>query len=116
MREMRIRSAYASTRKHCYLFQMWRTYGAHLSVKRYIVSARARIAMENELCRFPDRETGGLLLGYSDTLQGICILEATDGGYQNTIHEPYCFQYDDAYVTHVCGILSEMYTPPLDIV
>lgn len=72
--------------------------------------------MENELRRFPDTETGGLLLGYSDTLQGICILEATDGGYLNTIHEPYCFQYDDAYVTHVCGILSEMYTPPLDVV
>ena len=72
--------------------------------------------MENELRRFPDTETGGLLLGYADPKQGIVVREATDSGYQNTIHEPCCFQYDNTYVAHICAVLSELYTPPLDVV
>lgn len=95
---------------------MWWPYGANLREKRYVISTRARIAIENELRRFPDMETGGFLLGYSDESYGVYILEATDGGYQNVLHEPCCFQYDNAYIEHVCTILSEIYTPQLDVV
>lgn len=87
-----------------------------MSARNYIISARAKTAMENELRRFPDTETGGLLLGYADMLNGVVVMEATDSGYQNTIHEPCCFQYDNAYILHICTVLSELYTPPLDVV
>lgn len=72
--------------------------------------------MKNELKRFPDTETGGLLLGYSESENGISILEATDGGYQNTIHTVASFQYDTAYEEHLCNILSQLYQPPLQLV
>ena len=78
-------------------------------------SVRAKAAMQNELARFPEQETGGLLLGYADAAH-IEVLEATDGGYQNTVHEPDCFAYDVAYEEHLCGILSELYDPPLQLV
>ena len=70
----------------------------------------------NELSRFPDTETGGVLLGYSEGQKGVSILEATDGGYEDTLHEPFSFQYDSQYVAHMSMVLSELYTPPLDIV
>ena len=91
-------------------------YGTNLSVRKYVISARAKTAIENELCRFPDTETGGLLLGYADIQQGVVVMEATDGGHQNVIHEPCCFQYDNTYAMHICTILAELYTPPLDVV
>lgn len=79
------------------------------------ISARAQTAMEKELGRFPDVETGGLLLGYADA-QRVVVLEATDSGYRNTIHEECCFSYDAEYEEHICGVLSELYDPPLDLV
>ena len=72
--------------------------------------------MEQELSRFPDTETGGLLLGYSEPESGISILEATDSGYQNTIHTPGSFQYDTTYEEHLCNLLSLLYQPPLQLV
>lgn len=84
--------------------------------KKYFLSMRAQTAMNNELRRFPETETGGLLLGYSDTKKGVQILEATDGGYRNVLHEKTAFEYDIPYVEHICTILSELYAPPLDIV
>ena len=72
--------------------------------------------MENELSCFPDTETGGLLLGYSELESGISILEATDSGYQNTIHTVGSFQYDAAYEEHLCNLLSQLYQPPLRLV
>lgn len=80
-----------------------------------VIAARAGRAMQNELARFPETETGGLLLGYSGP-DGITILEATDGGYRDTIHEPDCFEYDAAYEEHLCGVLSLLYDPPLTLV
>lgn len=87
-----------------------------MSKKQYSISARAKKAMENELRRFPHLETGGLLLGYSDSVYGIQVLEAVDGGYQNVLHESRTFQYDNAYVVHVCEQIAELYTPPLAVV
>lgn len=78
-------------------------------------SFRAKAAIQNELARFPLLETGGLLLGYADAVH-IAVLEATDGGYQDTIHEPGCFAYDAAYEEHLCSVLSELYDPPLQLV
>ena len=72
--------------------------------------------MEQELSRFPDTETGGLLLGYSEPESGISILEATDSGYQNTIHTPGSFQYDTTYEEHLCNLLSLLYQPSLQLV
>lgn len=72
--------------------------------------------MENELRRYPDVETGGLLLGYSDADRGVFVAEAADGGYRNALREPCSFQYDEEYVAHVCAIVSALYTPPLDVV
>lgn len=72
--------------------------------------------MENELSRFPATETGGLLLGYSELESGISILDATDSGYQNTIHTVGSFQYDVAYEEHLCNLLSQLYHPPLRLV
>lgn len=72
--------------------------------------------MENELARFPDTETGGLLLGYSDFHGGIHVAEAADGGYRNTIHESDCFAYDTDYEAHFCQVVGQLYTPPLEIV
>lgn len=72
--------------------------------------------MANELKHFPTTETGGLLLGYSDSEKGISIFEATDSGYQNTAHDVGSFQYDIAYENHLCNFLSELYQPPLQLV
>lgn len=81
-----------------------------------VISRRARAVIESELGRFPDTETGGLLLGYSDPERGIRILEATDSGYRDVIHEAGSFQYDFAYEEHVCSILCGLYQPPLQLV
>lgn len=81
-----------------------------------IISKRATAIIKNELSRFPDTETGGLLLGNSKAGKEIVILEATDSGYQNSIHEVSCFQYDVAYEEHVCQLLSQLYQPPLQLV
>ncbi|QUO21868.1 hypothetical protein KFE18_15105 [Clostridiaceae bacterium Marseille-Q4143] len=75
--------------------------GLHIVNKMYcFISKRAQIVIKNELSRFPDTETGGVLLGYSKSKRDISILEATDSGYQNVIHEYGYFQYDIAYEEH----------------
>lgn len=81
-----------------------------------VISGRAQAVIEIELSRFPDTETGGLLLGYSELGNGVLILEATDSGYQDVIHEVGCFQYDIAYEEHLCGLLSQLYQPSLQLV
>lgn len=81
-----------------------------------VISKRAQAVIELELSRFPDTETGGLLLGYSEPGNGVLVLEATDSGYQDVIHEVGCFQYDIAYEEHVCGLLSQLYQPALQLV
>ena len=79
------------------------------------ITMRALCAMQQELSRYDDVETGGVLLG--DFADGILtIREATDGGYQNVIREKNTFQYDHDYVSHVASILSELYTPPLALI
>lgn len=70
--------------------------------------------MRNELARFPDTETGGLLLGYVQE-QHIQVLEATDAGYRDAVHEADCFAYDAAYEEHLCHVLSSLYDPPLEL-
>ena len=87
-----------------------------MNKKKYIISSRARKAMENELCRFPNLETGGVLLGYSDKEHGIQVLEVVDGGYQYVIREMHSFQYDNEYVIHLCEQIAELYTPALKVV
>lgn len=83
---------------------------------RCVISRRAQAVIEAELSCFPDTETGGLLLGYSETGADILILEATDSGYRDVIHETGCFQYDIAYEKHLCSLLSQLYQPPLQLV
>ena len=80
------------------------------------ISRRAQTVIEIELGRFPDTETGGLLLGYSDPESGVTVLEATDSGYQNVIHEIGCFQYDIVYEEHLCNFLCQLYQPPLQLI
>lgn len=80
------------------------------------ICARARRAMENELSRYPNLETGGLLLGRSDGAGDIKIMEATDGGYRNTVHEEDEFAYDPEYQAHMCEVLCNIYDPPLQVV
>lgn len=81
-----------------------------------IISRRAQAVIEIELAHFPDTETGGLLLGRASPENDISILEATDSGYQNTIHTPGSFQYDAAYEEHLCCFLSQLYQPPLQLI
>lgn len=81
-----------------------------------IISRRARAVIEAELNLFPDTETGGLLLGYSEPGKDILILEATDSGYGDVIHETGSFQYDIAYEAHLCNFLSQLYQPSLQLV
>lgn len=81
-----------------------------------VISKRAWAVVEAELSRFPDTETGGLLLGYSESSADVLILEATDSGYRDVIHETGCFQYDIAYEEHLCNVLSQLYQPPLQLV
>lgn len=83
---------------------------------RCVISRRAQAVIEIELSRFPDTETGGLLLGYSEPGHGVLILEATDSGYRNVIHEAGCFQYDIAYEEHLCGLLRQLYQPSLQLI
>lgn len=80
------------------------------------ISKRAQAVIETDLGRFPDTETGGLLLGYSESENGLFVLEATDSGYQNTVHTVGSFQYDNAYEEHLCNFLSQLYQPPLTLV
>lgn len=72
--------------------------------------------MQNELRRFPETETGGLLLGHRTSSCEISVVAATDGGYQNAIHDSHYFCYDVAYVHHVCNIISQLYDPPLELI
>lgn len=81
-----------------------------------IFSRRAQTVIEIELSHFPDAETGGLLLGRTDPENNLYIFEATDSGYQNTIHTPGSFQYDAAYEEHLCCFLSQLYQPPLQLI
>ena len=83
---------------------------------RCVISKRAQAVIEAELSRFPDTETGGLLLGYSEPGADVLILEATDSGYRDVIHEIGCFQYDIAYEEHLCSLLSQLYQPSLQLV
>ncbi len=71
--------------------------------------------MKNELLRYIENETGGFLLGYSNE-RCISVFEATDSGYQETIHETEHFAYDPVYEEHICTILSALYDPPLEVV
>ena len=82
----------------------------------YWIAPRAQRAMNNELARFPQTETGGLLLGHSDPAGGVRVWEATDGGYEKVLREESAFAYDREYVGHLCALLSGLYTPPLEIV
>lgn len=88
----------------------------HIVSKVYCtISRRAQTVIEIELSRFPNTETGGLLLGYSEP-GGVHVLEATDSGYQDVIHEIGCFQYDIAYEEHLCNLISQLYQPPLQLI
>lgn len=89
----------------------------HITSKVHcVISKRARAVIEVELRRYPETETGGLLLGYSEPGTGIRVLEATDSGYRDVVHEVGCFQYDIAYEEHLCIILSQLYQPSLQLV
>lgn len=79
------------------------------------LTERAKTAIRNELARYPDTETGGLLLGYAHEAC-IEVMEATDAGYRNMIHEQDCFAYDAEYQVHLCSVLSALYDPPLELV
>lgn len=79
------------------------------------IGRRALRAMQCEIGRFTDRETGGVLLGYAldDELR---IVEAVDGGYTGVLRESGRFMYNADYVEHVSNILSALYSPPLELV
>lgn len=78
------------------------------------ISSRAYKAIQNELGRHPDTETGGLLLGY-EVKNKILVVEATDSGF-HAIHEEHTFVYDQEYEQHFCETISCLYEPPLKLV
>ena len=80
-----------------------------------LICTRAGLAIQNELGRFPDAETGGLLLGHADENR-IEVLEATYAGFLNVVREPDQFAYDPEYQVHLCSILSGLYDPPLELI
>ena len=71
--------------------------------------------MQCEIGRYPDVETGGILLGYA-TAHELQVLEAIDGGYNEVVREPGRFIYNADYANHLCNILSMLYTPQLELV
>ena len=81
---------------------------------RIRMTQRALRIMEAELARYPDDETGGILLGYIRE-KDIWVVEAIDGGMA-AVRKPHTFRYDTAYVTHVANLLAVGYTPPLEMV
>lgn len=89
-----------------------------IATKMYQVKLfeRAEKLMQTELARFPIKETGGILLGYENAQEKtIEIVEAIDSGIHAS-HDYGTFSYDVEYVSHVAGILSELYTPHLRVI
>ncbi len=82
---------------------------------RLQISRRAERAMHCELARYPSLETGGLLLGYADE-SAVRVLEATDGGPAAVLRTPFEFGMDEAYQQHAGTVLSQLYTPALQVV
>lgn len=72
--------------------------------------------MQHELSLWPNKETGGVLLGYFQN-ETISVIEAIDGGYtENCLREEGRFSYDPKYVEHVSSWVSNMYSPSLELV
>lgn len=83
---------------------------------KVLIAGRAYRLMQIELSRYPNVETGGVLLGYYDEENCLLqVLEATDGG-QQAVREAGAFMYDTEYVQHVAGLLAELYQPPLQVI
>ena len=81
------------------------------------ISERVRKAMENDIAYYPDEvETGGFLLGYTDSENDRTeVIEAVDGGY-NARREATLFAYDAEYVEHVASLTASLYEPFLEVV
>ena len=87
-----------------------------MSAKKILtISKRTMNLMRLELSLFSDVETGGILLGYSNSTD-ISVYEATDGGYKNVIHEAGKFEYDAEYVEHISNHISMLYQPQLELI
>lgn len=87
-----------------------------MDVKDLYVADRAEITMIVDIGRFPDKETGGILLGYFHEEEGdLEVLEATDSG-PNGIHGKSHFSFDQEYTEHQVSFLSRMHHPPLKVI
>ena len=86
-----------------------------MDVKDIYVADRAAITMMVDISRFPDTETGGMLLGYIHEDEGdIEVLEATDSGI-HAIHEKSDFSFDHEYTEHLAWIYGRMHYPNLQV-
>lgn len=69
----------------------------------------------NELSKFENEETGGILLGYTN-FDVVNIVMATDSGYINDKHDFNFCEYDVDYQSHICNIISNLYPVPLRLI
>jgi len=74
---------------------------------KYLVSTRVLETIELECWRSPDRETGGILVGYRDEDQ-VTITDATGPGPKSE-RSPQHFVKDTAYLQAVLNLLFEYY-------
>lgn len=81
---------------------------------KYSFEKKARVTLIEDLMRYQDVETGGVLLGYVDENE-MRIVETVTGG-EKALREPGAFEYDYIFVETVCENLSLKYNPPLSLV
>lgn len=79
-----------------------------------IFNNNARKIIYSELKKYPDVETGGVLLGYIKG-KNVYIKDVVCGG-DTAIREPGTFQYDADYIEELSTITVNKYIPPLYLV
>ncbi len=77
-------------------------------------SKEAKRLIANEFEKYPDVETGGVLLGYFSKSYSK-VVRAVAGG-EKAVREPGSFEYDSRYVEDECNKVSDLYSPPLELV
>jgi len=70
--------------------------------------------MITEIARYPDLETGGVILGFRE-IDEIVVVEAVDAGI-NPVRKLGYFSYDREYIKHVINILIPLYERRIEII
>lgn len=80
-----------------------------------IISRRAAASMLSEIERYPDTETGGVILGIRTDKNDFMIAEAIDAG-QNAVHEIGKLVCDIDSMNHMIKAVSGIYETDIEII